>query len=343
MIVAGVIAFNEGTPPESRKTHEAPIFGLLKCLQLFKLDRVIVIDGAFKDYPHEAPYSTDDTFEIVESFKKQGMNIDVVRNTEAWESEAAKRTRYFEMCDEDDWLVIVDADDRLVLPTTGWGHWLNGEYDCLQVITIYQPPPYAQRIFGGNPRIIHVKKGMHYKYNHYSMYDAQGRMLLDPPYRMGQSDIMIAETPYSRKLQRVQNKTKFWRTRREQANGREIFCCADCHNVFRPKEGDPQTCPRCNGGLMTSLTSEEMKEKGVLATSEDVAEKAYCKKCGRLTRCGSRDPLSHPMTDGGYYWCSQCGEVTAKWSDKLRGPVDIETGEPVLHGVVPLPTKVVLR
>jgi len=65
---------------------------------------------------------------------------------------------------------------------------------------------------------------------------------------------------------------------------------------------------------------------------EVTVEKVYCKKCGKLTRCGTREPNARPTTDGGYYWCSQCGEVTAKWSDKLQGPVDIETGEPVLHG-----------
>jgi len=197
------------------------------------------------------------------------MNIDILANKEPWENEAAKRTKYFEMCNEGDWLVIVDADDRLILPKAGWGHWLNGQYDCLQVVTMYQPPPAPVRMLGGNPRIIHVKEGMHYKYNHYSMYDRQGRILIRPPYRMAQSDIMIAETPYSRKLQRIRNKTRFWRTRREQANGYEIFCCADCRNVFRPKAGDPQVCPQCDGGLMTTLTFEEMKEKGVLMVGRD--------------------------------------------------------------------------
>lgn len=269
MKVAGIIVFNEGRPPESRLIQEAPIFGLLKCLEHYKVDRLIVIDGAFKDYPYEVPYSTDDTFDIVDAFKHNGMNIDVVKNSEPWSDEAEKRTKYFEMCDEDDWLIIIDADERLILPETGWGHWLDGQYDCLQVVIIYQPPPEPQRIFGGNPRIIHVKDGMHYKYNHYSIYDKEERIINRPPYKVAQSDIMIVETPYSRKIQRIQNKTRFWRTRREQANGYEIFHCADCRNVFRPKTGDLQICPQCSGEIMTTLTFEEMKKKGVLMIGTD--------------------------------------------------------------------------
>lgn len=64
---------------------------------------------------------------------------------------------------------------------------------------------------------------------------------------------------------------------------------------------------------------------------ELIIEKVFCKKCDKLTRCGTRDPQNRSM-DGGFYWCSQCGEVTAKWNEKLKGPVDVETNEAVLHG-----------
>lgn len=75
-------------------------------------DRIIVVDGAFADYPHDAPVSTDGTLEWLGEAARRDDRIEVISRPDAWESEVAKRSAYL-VGRPGDWYVVVDADERL--------------------------------------------------------------------------------------------------------------------------------------------------------------------------------------------------------------------------------------
>ncbi len=269
MVTAGLIFYNEA--PIDMRDHQTPLWGLLSSLALFKIDRVIAIDGAFEDYPHEVPFSTDKSHTILrhwaESESKTGMKIEVYESSKAWSNEAEKRNEIFKRLQDGEWLIIIDADERLVLPPEEWGDWLNGDYDCLQTTHLYQPQAEGQQPMiakGGNPRVIHFKTGMKYKYNHYSIYGPDGGMIHLPPYRMAQSDIIIADTFHASTRKRITDKVELWTRRLEQANGTETFQCIDCKRVFRLREGENMQCSRCLSHRLASMTVEEMQKRGLV-------------------------------------------------------------------------------
>jgi len=95
-IVACVIAFNEG------KLLPA----CLDSLEM-KVDRVVVVDGAFAQYEHTVPSSTDGTQVIAECYGAEW--VDAPR---AWADEVEKRNASL-IGNPGDWYFVIDADERL--------------------------------------------------------------------------------------------------------------------------------------------------------------------------------------------------------------------------------------
>jgi len=54
-----------------------------------KVDFIIVIDGAYKKFPHKYPFSTDGTLKIAYKYADK-----VIETGEAWKSEVIKRNQY---------------------------------------------------------------------------------------------------------------------------------------------------------------------------------------------------------------------------------------------------------
>jgi len=79
-----------------------------------KVDKIVVVDGAYEQFPHQHHASTDGTLAIAWCY---GARI-VKAPERAWKSEIEKRNRFF-VGNEGDWYLQIDADERLLgeLPT----------------------------------------------------------------------------------------------------------------------------------------------------------------------------------------------------------------------------------
>jgi len=66
-----------------------------------KVDLIVVVDGAYKKFPHKIPWSTDGSLEIARRYTPY-----VIERDRAWESEIAKRNAYLIGSVGDIYLVI---------------------------------------------------------------------------------------------------------------------------------------------------------------------------------------------------------------------------------------------
>lgn len=80
-----------------------------------KVDKIVAVDGAYRDFPHKEAWSTDGTLEILSSLRSKysgSLEIEVIGTREAWVDEMAKRSAYF-TGKPGDMYVNLDADERL--------------------------------------------------------------------------------------------------------------------------------------------------------------------------------------------------------------------------------------
>ncbi|MCL4499910.1 MAG: hypothetical protein M1335_06695, partial [Chloroflexi bacterium] len=83
------------------------------CLEtLGGVDEIVVIDGAYSDFPHEVPWSTDGTVELVNELKAADSRIRLIEIQEAWKDEIEKRSAGFRG-KEGDWYLNIDADEYI--------------------------------------------------------------------------------------------------------------------------------------------------------------------------------------------------------------------------------------
>ena len=54
-----------------------------------KVDKIIVVDGAYEKFPHQIPYSTDGSIEIAVRYADE-----LISPRKAWKSEIEKRNAY---------------------------------------------------------------------------------------------------------------------------------------------------------------------------------------------------------------------------------------------------------
>ncbi|MHA2312696.1 MAG: hypothetical protein ACXADF_14490 [Candidatus Thorarchaeota archaeon] len=91
---------------------------ILRCLEsiIDFCDVIVCIDGAYKRFPHEEPYSTDGSIELIQEFMKTipASKQFVLREVEEpWDTEVAKRNIFLEYGVPGDWYLIADADMEL--------------------------------------------------------------------------------------------------------------------------------------------------------------------------------------------------------------------------------------
>lgn len=139
------------------------------------VDKIVVIDSAYEDFPHKEPYSTDGT---VEYLKSLNLNIEIIETRKAWKDQIVKRTQYF-LGKKGDFYFLIDADEILMtsleksdipyisnskqLVDVGWGGVLSKSYkDKLYFV----------------PRILKHQNGMHYAGRHYWIYDGQNHLIV---------------------------------------------------------------------------------------------------------------------------------------------------------------------
>jgi glycosyltransferase involved in cell wall biosynthesis len=146
MIQAGIIFYND-TPQM-----------LEKCLKSIQshVEKIVAIDGAFKEFPHDKPWSTDGCLDIAHKYAHE-----VVETREAWPDQATKRNAYFTLKREQDWYLILDTDEYLFnsIPDKLFG-------DCYRVlIERWMDPVWLTGLYC---RLIRHREDIHYegKHNH---------------------------------------------------------------------------------------------------------------------------------------------------------------------------------
>lgn len=104
MIISCTIVFNE----------EKMLPGCLESIR-GKVDRMIIVDGAYTLFPHEVPWSTDATLDIAWCYGAEIIECprDAEGNRRAWHTQVEKRSAYF-VGEGGDWYFHIDADERLV-------------------------------------------------------------------------------------------------------------------------------------------------------------------------------------------------------------------------------------
>ncbi len=104
----------EGVCPPSRIFACLNVFEegrtIERCLKSLvgKVEKIIVIDGAYKEFPHEKPYSTDGTIETA----RQYADVIVTAN-EPWENEIVKRNFYLRFVPVGTYWLRIDGDETL--------------------------------------------------------------------------------------------------------------------------------------------------------------------------------------------------------------------------------------
>ncbi len=133
-------------------------FPLIKdCIEsvINKVDRIIAIDGKYKDFPGDNHFSTDGTLDYLKSISK----VELIKL--AGTDEVAKRNTYLLNLADGDIVLNLDADEILVgkLPE------LKADFGILDLAD-----GYGKHIQKRATRFFKYRKGMEYKYCHYTMY-----------------------------------------------------------------------------------------------------------------------------------------------------------------------------
>jgi len=222
------------------------------------VDGFVVVDGAFKDYPHDFPWSTDGTLEILENMiEGSGKPYVLVGCRRPWPDQIAKRNEYLKWVDDGDWVFIVDGDWEVTFLYGALETIKEGKYDGYKVeIQKRDERGVLHRFKWGNPLIIRKVPGMHYAFNHYSIYDEAGRHMYFPPYSMGDlSDLVkIHHWGEHRSPERLKANWEYYDQPLEYASGveGEAFICCNCDHVFHLEKGELIKCPRCGFGRVAA-------------------------------------------------------------------------------------------
>ena len=89
--------------------NESTIIASLKSIVPY-VERVIMVDGAFVDYPHEVPFSTDYTKELAQKICKDKLLWIGCKGT-AWIGEPTKRNVCLKYVPINKWFIILDGDE----------------------------------------------------------------------------------------------------------------------------------------------------------------------------------------------------------------------------------------
>jgi len=158
MIVAAIITYND-----------IPI--LEKCIDSIynKVDRIIVIDGKYKDFPGESPYSTDGTLEYVDwlSRMEEG-KISLIKAKDYLEVD--KRNLYFKFLNNGDTFLNLDADEIL----TGNIPKLDTDIGIIMIGERNQTKRHLRTI-----RFFIYRKGLHYWGRHTLILDGDDKVFAD--------------------------------------------------------------------------------------------------------------------------------------------------------------------
>lgn len=137
-------------------------------------DEIWVYDGAYKQYPHEKPYSTDGTINICKKFQK----VKVFETDVEYEDQITKRSKMFENARDGDYIFKLDGDEYVTNPER-IREFLDKGYDVIwgwTLSNLYSQPTMITRIFK-------YQQGMHYAGRHHWLFNGKKEFITSDQYR----------------------------------------------------------------------------------------------------------------------------------------------------------------
>lgn len=128
---------------------------------------IVVVDGAYAQFPHLIPHSTDGTIQLAHALADV-----IIETTDAWLDEVTKRNRYLIGAVGDSYLVI-DADEELS------GNLPPLDYDDVDIPLLRKSSPNA--VPGPIYRYFKHRPGIHYSGTHHSLW-SEGILLNKRPH-----------------------------------------------------------------------------------------------------------------------------------------------------------------
>lgn len=125
-----------------------------ECVESLNVDRLIVVDGRYKDFPGDNPYSTDGTLEYLYS---KGAEVINAANL----AEVDKRNIYLKDLKDGDTVINLDADEvlkgKFYIPSADFG-----------IIDLIDGHSRHRQVRGS--RVFKYREGMEYKLVHFTLY-----------------------------------------------------------------------------------------------------------------------------------------------------------------------------
>lgn len=169
------------------------------------VDRLIFVDGVFKEFPHEpdqAGYSEDGTIEYLRTLKKE-THIKIAPGL----TEVDKRSLYL-VGDPGDWYLHLDADEVVETPET-----LN-ELEDLDLDAAFCLIQW-ENCHGWYPRLFRHQEGLHYDGLHHRLVDAGGDLVVSiygtgPGYKTAKVGLKIWHDREKRSPERKREKARYY-------------------------------------------------------------------------------------------------------------------------------------
>ena len=190
MIVATIVTYND--------------YPLIKdCIEsiINKVDRIIVIDGKYRDFPGELECSDDGTIEYLTSIDTDKITIRYVQRLD----EVAKRNIYLQYLKDDDVCLNIDADEVLITPLPQ----LDKDIGLVRIGLDGDRRRLRRTI-----RYFRYRVGLHYYGQHKLILDKDNKMFawLDQVgnYTVQDDGVEFLHNSHKRPQDRIKNKKKYY-------------------------------------------------------------------------------------------------------------------------------------
>lgn len=183
-----------------------------KCIEsvIDHVDRIVAIDGIFKDFPHaqdEPGYSIDGTLAYLSGLDKE-VSLSICPDL----SEVDKRNLYL-IAEPGDWYLVLDTDEWVENPEA---------LDDLPDKDVLFSPVLTK---GGSthfyPRLFRHFEGMHYEGLHYRLVDSESQLIADikeagDNYRSDGFPLTIRHDRLLRSKERIKAKHRYYQVLTEK-------------------------------------------------------------------------------------------------------------------------------
>lgn len=170
-----------------------------------RVDKIIIIDGKFKDFPGESNFSTDRTLGYLDYIFRMEQDKLIIIKAPNFD-EVGKRNLYFKFLNDGDICLNIDADEVL----------MGGIPKLTADIGIIQIGEKGDRLrHRRSNRFFRFRKGLHYWGTHKMLLDGEGRLFADlqrvgADYTSQKTNVEFLHNNHKRDYNRKQDKKTYY-------------------------------------------------------------------------------------------------------------------------------------